>query len=244
MVSMGMAIDLSCGRNVWGAYHSSGRGQSVSLESVPSFPVSTTHRVLIVEKEIGYEDFQIRLNAMWSCLSPEDQARVDENLLVESCNLDVKLDTTDGTKVLGNLIQQARADVVILDPLVEFHGQDENSVQGIGVVFSNLDLLRYKLGFATVLVHHRTKMSRDPNAIDDDSPESLRGSSRVFGKVDSVMMLRPTGKPGQLHASFTLRRGRPIFPLRLKVDLDTLATRFDGWCDQKPLSEQESAFRM
>lgn len=237
MISMGIAIDLACGRPVFGA-----RRQGSLSE--PSFPVSQSHRILIIEKEIGYEDFQVRLNSMWSVLPSDHQARVDENLLVESCNLDLRLDTTDGTRALAAIIQQARADVVIFDPLVEFHSLDENSSRDMGIVFGNLDLLRYKLGFATILNHHRTKLSRDPGVVNDDDPETLRGSSRVFGKVDSVMMLRPNGRAGQVFASFTLRRGRPIPPLRLRVDLGTLSTSFDGWLNDPPEPDSTPKYRM
>lgn len=237
MVSMSMAIDLAVGRALWGA-----QKRSVSNGSLPAFPVSQPHRVLIVEKEIGYEDCQVRLNAMWNGLNSGEQALVDENILIESCNIDLRLDTNEGTIALGRIIEQAKADVVILDPLVEFHQLDENHSQDMGRVFGNLDLLRYKHNFATIINHHRTKMPKDPNTYDDDSPESLRGSSRVFGKVDSVMMLRNNpAQPGALLSSFTIRRGRPIPPCRLRVDLDTLLTHFNGWLNER--EEPAPAFR-
>jgi RecA-family ATPase len=224
MVSMSLALDLASGRPLWGLgvnSHNSG------------FGVSRPHRVLIIEKELGYEDCQIRLRTMWNGLGPRAQELVDENVMVDSCDMTLRLDTTDGQLAMKRAIEMARPDVVVLDPLVEFHQLNEDHSQDMGKVLGALDLLRYRLGFATVINHHRTKLPRDGAVTEDDTPESLRGSSRLFGKVDSVVMLRANPhRPGVVVASFTLRRGRPIPTMRLRVDLDTLLTSFGGWVDQ------------
>lgn len=238
MLSMGIAIDLCCGRPLWGATHSTKEGR------VATFPVSKPRRVLYMEMEVGEEDCLERLNAMLKSLSSAELDLVDENLHIVSCNLDWRLDTTDGTKAIEKEILKARPEVTILDPLVEFLvGLDENSTHDMGVALRNLDILRYRHKFATILDHHCGKADKRGDIIDSLTPEALRGSSRLHGKIDSALMLQPQFRfrAGFLYVTPWLRRGKPLDTFRLQLNDDTLLASFQGWADEPPTSKQAAA---
>ena len=197
--------------------------------TLPVSPIA--QRVLYIEQEIGYEDDKLRFQGIWSNLPYHLQELASANIWVESCNRDLRLDTTYGTKLLSDLISSCQPNVVIFDPLIEFHSSAENDTTAMSGVFRHLDHLRTVHNFATIINHHRTKLSNNPDVLNDDSPETLRGSSYVFGKVDSVMMLRP-GTSGSSHSlvtcNFTIRRGKPIPSLKLQIGWDNLVATYEG----------------
>lgn len=226
MLSMNIAIDLCCGRPLWGATHRTKEGR------VATFAVPRPLRVLYIEMEVGEEDCLERLNAMLSSLTSTEQALVDENLHIENCNLDWRLDNVEGTLAIEKIILRARPDVVIFDPLIEFLvGLDENSTKDMGLALRNLDTLRYRHKFATLLNHHCGKADKRGDIIDSLTPEALRGSSRLHGKIDSALMLQPQFRvrPGLLYVTPWLRRGKPLDTFRLQLDDDNLMARFEGW---------------
>lgn len=219
-----LLISLATGTPLWGATRSPGGGRTV-----PAFPISSPKTVLYIEQEVGEMDLQERLLEMVKYMPPQARELCNQNIRVRSCDRRIRLDDPEGTKRLAHVIHDANSpDIVALDPLIEFHGSDENSAQEMAYVFHHLDMLRETFGFASLINHHTTKPVKDNPR---KGPDLLRGSSVIFGKGDSYIIIDQPDrrKIGRLVLDFTLRRGKPIGSLRLKLNLDTLRMEFDGW---------------
>jgi RecA-family ATPase len=191
------------------------------------FPIPRAVRVLVLEQEIGEVDLQLRLNQLLGEVHSDHQERMKENLWSHSDDDRVKLDTIAGRTHAAELIAYVKPEVVVLDPLVEFHGGDENSSRDMANLLRNLDWLRHRFNFATIIVHHTSK----PNdaSFMRQGPEMLRGSSVLHGKADTFLMLHcQHDAPPQLKVRYTMRRGRPIPPMILRAD-DSCLFRFQGW---------------
>ena len=217
-----MAFHLVTGTNMFGATRTP-RG----TEKEAVFPIPNSQRVLILEQEIGERDLQGRLKSMMTALSPAEAILLKEKLFFHSCDHNMALDTERGRVYISRLIEQINPGVVCFDPLVEFHNSDENSASEMAKVLHGIDWLRERYPFSTILVHHLSKPNKESGR---KGPDLLRGSSVIFGKGDSFMVLKNLGDdPGTLQVNFTVRRGKPIDAMVVKVDFDTLQTTFQYW---------------
>jgi RecA-family ATPase len=103
----------------------------------------------------------------------------------------MRLDTIEGMATLRESISSFKPDIVCFDPLIDFHGSDENNAREMTATFRNLRILQEDYGFSTIMSHHIGK----PDATGTkDGPDMLRGSSVIFAKGDSYMMLKPTNR--------------------------------------------------
>ena len=190
-----------------------------------SFPVSKPCRVLMIEQEIGEQDLQERFGTALTKI--EKHELFGENLFIHSCDRYLDLQTPLGIQRLNAAMESVKPDVLILDPLAEFHTLEENSAQDMMKILHNLDQLRAKFKCAVIIVHHVTKPTKDSPR---SGPEHLRGSGVLFAKGDTYLMVKPHGrKQGRLQIDFTLRRGKPIHSLFLQVDFDSLLVKFLAW---------------
>lgn len=96
---------------------------------------------------------------------------------------------------LSRLIEVAsekRARAIFLDPLQRMQpGVDENSAAETGPVWDSIHRIATQTGAAVVVLHHAKKGEGRP------SMDSIRGSSRVAGEVDLMLILRRVER-GQL----------------------------------------------
>lgn len=217
-----IALHLTLGTNLFHA-HRKRPGHITEL----AFGVVKPQRVLILEQEVGFYDMQQRLLPLWNTLSEPQEAIVGTNLFIHSRDHTMRLDTKDGCSRLGEIIAKVKPNVTVFDPLIEFHVANENDAQGMGAVLHNLDILRDSLGFATIMSHHTGKP--DP-AKARSGPDLLRGSSVIYGKGDSYLMLTPENRAaGLITVDVTVRRGKPIAGFDLVLDWKELVAKFHKW---------------
>lgn len=217
-----MAVQLACGSPLLAATRRDNHSRDV-----PAFPVRKQCRVLILEQEVGFMDMQTRMGTMMLGLCDADVRLSGENIIIHSCDHEMRLDNQAGRDYIAKLIEQSKPDVVIFDPLKEFHYLNENDASDISKVFHSVDWLRERFKFASVISHHSRKESSDKQ---NEGPDTLRGSSYVFGKADSLMMVKPKKRNhGLVTAEFTIRRGKPIPGLTLLLDRDSLRMNFQKW---------------
>lgn len=216
--SQTVALHLATGTNLFGAHRKHGGMQS------PAFGVVKPCKVLMLEQEIGDWSLRERLQCAAAALAPGAQDLFLDNLWTHSCDRDLRLDTPDGTQAIGNLLDKRTPDVLILDPLIEFHQQDENSSQHMISILRNLDYLREHFKCAVILNHHASK------SIDRSGPDNLRGSSALYGKGDSFFMLRVTNRnAGLIAVDVIIRRDKPIKPFTVKLDWIDSTCKFLEW---------------
>lgn len=184
------------------------------------FNIPKPVRVLLLEQEIGGYDLKERLLGMAGQLPDEYGEAMMDNLFIQSCDHNMRLDSIAGRTYLAEMINEVKPQVVIMDPFIEFHDADENSTREMSHMLHNLDWLRERLHFATVIVHHTAKLN-DFNSL-RSGPDLLRGSSVLQGKADSFLMVQlvKTDPVPELKVQFTLRRGKPIGRMRLMAGLN------------------------
>ena len=202
------------------------------------FNIPKANRVLLLEQEIGGYDLRERLLGLAQQLPPHQQEQLMDNLFVQSCDHNMRLDSIAGRTYLAEMIHEVKPQVVILDPFIEFHDADENSTREMSHMLHNLDWLRERLHFATVIVHHTAKLN-DFNSL-RSGPDLLRGSSVLQGKADSFLMVQllKTDPTPELRLQFTLRRGKPIGRMILVAGMDqegepNCKFDFHRWEDEK-----------
>jgi RecA-family ATPase len=213
-------VHLATGTNLFGAYRQKhGRAEDALRVRAPQ-------KVLLFEQEIGEFDLQDRLNAVYGSLTAAQQQLVDQNLHTYSCDARLQLDNQTGVAEVAALCAYVKPDVVAFDPLVEFHTSDENSTKDMSLILRNIDFLRQKYDFATLINHHHGK----PTAGDvRQGPDLLRGSSVLYGKADSFLTLAVANRNAKrIGITFTIRRGKPIAPMYVLLD-DAMRARFMEW---------------
>jgi hypothetical protein len=130
---------------------------------------------------------------------------------------------------IRSAVNEHKPDLLIVDPLRNFHSSEENSSTEMGKVLAVLDDIRDN-GPAVVLVHHSGKNSKQP-----------RGSTVLPGWYDSQLQLSlPTGPERNLQTvSFDLRHGVPTPALQLRFKAETFL--FERLASMRSMTESENA---
>lgn len=193
-LSIDIAHSLATGSNVWG---------------VDTLAVPEKARTLYVEAEIGEMELYRRVKMRYDTLRQDPP----EEIFYVSKEKNLLVDTGSGIKNLAKYIEQAKADVVILDPISRMMLGEENDSNDVGNLFRNIDdlLIDYK-GLSVVMIHHHRKPSNDEN-FDALSAYNFRGSSRFFDAPDGIISLQPVqARPGEwarLKTGWQLRQAPP-----------------------------------
>jgi RecA-family ATPase len=192
-----------------------------------TFPIKSSHKVLLLEQEIGRQNIQGRFQQLVAKVDPASRILVREKVFINSKDHEMNLDTERGRVYIARIVEKVKPGVVCFDPLMEFHNSDENSASEMAKVLHGIDWLQERFPFSSILVHHLSKPTRDNPR---KGPDMLRGSSVLHGKGDSFMLLTPNQKEqGVVHVDFTIRQGRPIDGMTIAIDFDTLHAKFQHW---------------
>ena len=100
------------------------------------------------------------------------------------------LDASDRESLVTLIREEAvNPGLIILDTMARtFGGGDENSASDMGAFVRNADLLKEELGTAILVVHHPGRnVKRGP-----------RGSTALYGALDTMMLMEKKGKPERL----------------------------------------------
>lgn len=96
-----------------------------------------------------------------------------------------KLVFTPAMDALEKLIVDARADVLIVDPLSELHSEEENDNTALRAVIANFRSLAVRHRMAVVILHHTRKGS----SLSPGDPDTARGASSIIGAVRVALTL-------------------------------------------------------
>jgi len=174
-------------------------------------PTAPGRRVLTLQAEVGEKRMQQRFAKQAVAFSEAAHKNV-----LNACTFSMlKLDRPEGADLLMKLVQEFAPDVVVIDPLSNFHCGDENVAQDILRVTSVLDQVR-SLGPAVVLVHHHGKASSERANVGHKS----RGSTALPGWYDTHLSLERADKAVRLR--FELRHGETPEDMILRLDSKTL----------------------
>jgi RecA-family ATPase len=211
MLVLNLAYDLASGRPLFGfTYHDKSRpGQAV-------LPVHEPVRVLYVEQEIGEFALQERFALLHE--ARKDDVALD-NIWWHTMDWDLQLDRKQASDQWNNLILSAAPNVVIIDPYSQFHTSDENDSGDMGLVLTNLNKLMVAHDISIVVVHHFGK----PGETSRYGMHRFRGSSAITAWADTRLTLDHDRREwGKLSMVWTIRRGKPVMDMVVKVNKDTL----------------------
>ena len=171
------------------------------------------YRVMILQAEVSEKRMQERfVRQLWKY--PEEPRRRVLSACVYSS---IKLDTSEGTGAIHSWIDQYGPDLLIVDPLANFHAGDENEARDMSRVTTALDDIRAK-GVAVALVHHHGKGStRNANV-----GHKARGSSVLPGWYDSHLSLEWAEAQKTVRLRFELRHDEAPEDMILKLNPKTL----------------------
>lgn len=216
-----LAIDLIVKRNLFAAFRSDHGRHGIAFE------VTKSCRILLIEQEIGEDDLEDRLAPIYDSLSHSEREMVSENLHTHSLDHSVQLDTKEGFNQLRTIVRSVKPDVLILDPLIEFHTSNENDTQGMTKVVRKFDHLREEFApLAIVFSHHEGHASTQNPRVGIDR---FRGNTAVGAKIDSALLINVHNRRAlQLRIDFVLRRGKPLDSIFVALD-ETLRAQFLCW---------------
>lgn len=146
------------------------------------------HKILFVQSENSLVGINSRLK---SILSPQSAYTISkENLKNKIFFLGVNNDIRSVGNVLedeflsaiGNAVQKHCTDILVLDPLISFHGQDENSNDQMRRLLDQITVFCESVGTTPLLIHHLGKYDsnedqgggRGASAIGDWAPNSWK----------------------------------------------------------------------
>ena len=101
-----------------------------SGQGFAGFNIEKQSRILHLSAEGGYFPTRERIQTMARCIN-EDAL----NNIYFSKYVNLSVDVDDDYRELQRLIEETKPDVLVLDPLIRFHSQDENSSTAMNVVF-------------------------------------------------------------------------------------------------------------
>ncbi len=124
------------------------------------------------------------------------------------------LDEPEHRERLASTIEKLRPKLLLLDPLVRLHRQDENDVRSVSALLGHLRELNRTYDVAIVLVHHTSKKERAHPG------QALRGSGDIYAWLDAGLYL---GKKNGILLTVEHRCAPAPKPMSL-----ALVTRSDG----------------
>lgn len=126
--------------------------------------------------------------------------RDDWSILVSDDAGDWQLDDDDGIPRLLSWLNNNQPAIWALDPLRNFHTQDENDSRMMSAMLRPLRDWCKAHNSAGVIVHHTAKL---PAKETEYTHASLRGSSAIFGLADGALIITPKKLPlFQIEAHF------------------------------------------
>lgn len=225
-ITQSLAVDLAIGSSslFLASRKNHGRDQI-------AFSITRPLRILVLEQEVGEDDLEDRLKPLYESLPDDHKDLMCNNLFTHSLDHDLQLDKKEGMQAMESIVGEVKPDVLILDPLIEFHTSNENDTQSMSTVLRNLDLLREKFNPLAVWINHHEGKE---GAVPREGADRLRGNSVIYGKGDTFLMLRVANPNAMIvNCSFTLRRGKRIKPFAVKIDSTSLRTFFHKWGSEK-----------
>jgi archaellum biogenesis ATPase FlaH len=184
------------------------------------FAVAAAQSVLVIQQENAQAEVQKRLARM---IEARDWTSLVGGLTVNEPGSFLDLEDKADWDAIAAAIEEAKATVLILDPLSTFHGRDENDNTRMRKVLDRVTGLCRQAHCAAMVLHHFGKPQAGQNA--EDTRHGIRGASSILDWADTAITLTE-----KKHEELILRRlefvkirnGKPIRPLLLQRDPENL----------------------
>jgi RecA-family ATPase len=205
------------------------------LFGYPEFHVEEKARVLMVEMEIGEYGLQDRTRLVFG---KEDPAVYGDFFWYVSQESSLQLDSREGMKALTEVIDVVQPNVLILDPISNLHGWNENENTEIEQLFRVLQSLitAYQHNdMSVVIAHHFGKSASYKDSkieIDPLERRHFRGAGKWLAGPDTLVTMHRsrelTRSSWELKTRTTVRHGVPPPEMTLVVNRNNdLRVRFE-----------------
>jgi len=224
---LNLAWDLADGVSLWGVTH-----QRTGPMFVPPKPM----RVVYFTQEDAEDDIQDRIELMVNGgRSPQS------NVLISPKDLKLMLSTSEGCQAIQRELDDVMPfDLVLFDPMRRMHNWDENDSSKMAELWRVLDVIHRRYNCASIFSHHIIKPpTAKGSKFNLASPFAARGSGDIYGGGDAFINVVPTWKSGQtgrrpgtsrsLVLHLQTKRGQPLDPIKLNVDLTQGKVAFAGF---------------
>jgi hypothetical protein len=171
-----------------------------------SFPVPTPGPVLLYAAEDSAPAVRQRLQSL-ALHHRVDLDHLPLWVITADC---LRLDRSDDRERLEATIAHYQPRLLILDPLIRLHQQDENASGPMAALLGFLRSLQRKAGLAIALVHHSRK-----SPVATGAGYSLRGSSDFYAWTDAFLHLQR--RQGRLMLTAEHRAAPPFGPVALEL---------------------------
>ena len=153
-------------------------------------------RVLYVEQEIGEYGLQERARRVFERHQPRTY---DERAFFSSQDPAFQLDTPEGRKHICEEIRECRPNVLILDPISDFHTSEESDNTAISKLFLTIKELKTASlddDMSVIVLHHFKKPPNGKVAsqgYDDLCEDNFRGAGKWTASPDTVTTMAKKG---------------------------------------------------
>jgi hypothetical protein len=124
----------------------------------------------------------------------------------------LRLDDDEQVNRLARTVRSMRPTLLILDPMRDLHGLDENDAQIVSALLSPLRVMQRNFGCSVMLVHHMAKATE----LGRRAGQRLRGTSALHGWIDSALYL--THKDGAIKVEVEHRAAQAPDPILFKLE--------------------------
>jgi hypothetical protein len=145
----------------------------------------------------------------------------------------LRLDDAEQVERLSRTVAYLRPALLILDPMRDLHGLDENDAQIVSALLAPLRILQRAYACAVLLVHHMAKVTESPRR----AGQRLRGSSALHGWVDSALYL--THKDGGIVVTPEHRAAAAPEPFAFKLEQTNTERGPALWLDAQAANDEE-----
>ena len=188
--------------------------QMICGGDVLGFKVTRPLRILYLQAELREKRLKERLFPTYTKIKEDYKS----NLFIWS---------TRGIILFGKdqlLIEAEMAlvvpDIIVIDPMLNFHNYNENNAQEMGQFFRYLDEIKEKYDVAIIMAHHFRKASQDPKS-KTNLLDSIRGSSALRGWAVTTIAMENRGESEYRDLAFDLRNSDEPLKRTLKYNKDT-----------------------
>lgn len=188
-VSAQLAVCVASGKPMFGR-HEVKRGR-VLMFNAEDRPAMTRHRIKMMCTALDV-----------------DIATLDVHLISVPA---LRLDDAEQVELLRATVAAVQPQLLILDPLRDLHGLDENDARIVSALLSPLRVIQREFKTAVMVVHHMAKLGETQRR----AGQRLRGSSALHGWIDSALYL--THKEGAVVVEPEHRSAKSSEKFRFRV---------------------------
>jgi hypothetical protein len=171
-----------------------------------TFPVARQAPALVYAAEDSPSNLRARLAAL---AAQRNRGLKDLDLRVITADL-IRLDHPQDQERLRETVSLYHPALLVLDPLVRLHSQDENQSGPMASLLGYLRQLQRSTGTAVLVVHHIRK-----GVSTAGTGYNLRGTSDLYAWVDSYVCLQRHGD--RIAISAEHRTAAPLRPLPIEL---------------------------